>query len=88
MPDGTWSSLKTRGFSGDLVRAVLGDGVKNEPLLVPPRLWMLSAEAYRKGLFTEGQLSNLLRMEIVEVRAMLDTLDIEDEHDLESISTN
>jgi Zn-dependent peptidase ImmA (M78 family)/DNA-binding XRE family transcriptional regulator len=88
LPDGTWDSLRTRGFSGDLVRAVLGDSVKDEPLLVPPRLWMLSAEAYRKGLFTEAQLSKLLRMEIVEVRGMLDTLDLEDEHDLESISTN
>jgi Zn-dependent peptidase ImmA (M78 family) len=87
LPGGTWDSLRERGFSGDTVRQVLGDQVKAADFVVPPRLWMLAAEAYRRDMLTEGQLAQMLHMDRVEVRTMLDTLGTEDEHGTESITS-
>ena len=85
LPGGMWDSLKDRGFSGETVRAVLGDKPKSDDLVVPPRLWMLAAEAYRRDLLTEGQLAQMLHMDRVEVRNMVDTLGAEDDHGVHSI---
>ena len=79
LPDGTWDSLRDRGFSAETVQQALGDKPRAEELVVPPRLWMLAAESYRRGLLSEGQLGQMLYMERVEVRMMLDTLGAEDD---------
>jgi hypothetical protein len=88
LPGGTWDSLKDRGFSGETIRAVLGDRPKTDELVVPPRLWMLAAEAYRRDMLTEGQLAQMLHMDRVEVRNMLDTFGIEDDDGVNSVTTN
>lgn len=88
LPGGTWDSLKDRGFSGETVRAVLGDRPKTDDLVVPPRLWMLAAEAYRRDMLTEGQLAQMLHMDRVEVRNMLDTFGLEDDDGVNSLTTN
>jgi Zn-dependent peptidase ImmA (M78 family)/DNA-binding XRE family transcriptional regulator len=76
---GTWESLKERGFSGEFARTLLGQ-VESRPAddtfsQITPRLWLLAAEAYERGLVSEGQLSQMLKLSRVEVREILDTLD-------------
>jgi Zn-dependent peptidase ImmA (M78 family)/DNA-binding XRE family transcriptional regulator len=70
---GTWESLRGRGFSGELVREVLGDKAKVQETPVSPRIWHLASEAYRRDLLSEGQIANRLGMDRVSVRAMLDS---------------
>ena len=82
LPAGTWESLKDRGFSGRLASEVLGDAAPHaQQHVMPPRLWLLVSEAYERGLFSEGQLAALLRVDRVEIRSMLDWVAIED-HDV------
>jgi Zn-dependent peptidase ImmA (M78 family)/DNA-binding XRE family transcriptional regulator len=84
LPSGTWDSLRERGFSGELVRKVLGDRANSEEASVPPRLWFLAAEAYRRGLLSEGQIVRMLRTDRLEVRTMLDALGAEEGDGLNS----
>lgn len=86
LPAGTWESLRDRGFSGELVRQILGDRPRDDEMIVPPRLWMLAAEAYNKDMLTEGQLAQLLRIDRTELRRILDMLGSGDDHDLESLA--
>lgn len=86
VPGGTWDSLKERRFNGDLVRQVLGDEPRGVDAVMPPRLWLLAAEAHRRDLLTEDQLARMLRMDLVEVRAMLDAIAPDGPHDLESLT--
>jgi len=88
LPGGTWDSLKERKFSAEEIRRSFGDQPNESEIAVSPRLWLLVGEAYRRELLSEGQLARMLRMERVEVRAMLDALDAEGAHDLRSVSTN
>ena len=70
---GMWESLRGRGFSGDLVREVLGDKAQVQETPVSPRIWYLASEAYRRDLLSEGQIANRLGMDRVSVRAILDS---------------
>ena len=88
LPEGTWESLRDRGFSGHAVNEVLGDKRREEDLFVPPRLWSLASEARHRDLLTEGQLAELLRMNRGEVRRMLDVMGDEDERDLGFLPTD
>jgi Zn-dependent peptidase ImmA (M78 family)/DNA-binding XRE family transcriptional regulator len=73
---GTWESIKARGFSGDFARTLLNNmDAGRSDFEVTPRLWLLVAEAYERGLVSEGQLSQMLRLSRLEVRAILDSLD-------------
>jgi Zn-dependent peptidase ImmA (M78 family) len=74
---GTWESIKARGFSGDFARTLLNNTEvsRSDFAEVTPRLWLLAAEAYERGLVSEGQLSQMLRLSRLEVRAILDSLD-------------
>jgi hypothetical protein len=85
LPSGTWDSLRDRGFSGTLVRQVLGDKASTEESTVPPRLWYLAAEAYRRGLLSEGQIARMLKTDRIELRAMLDVLGAEEGDRLDSL---
>lgn len=78
LPSGTWGSLRDRGFSGEIVRRVLGDSALPEANAVPPRQWFLAVEAHRRGLLSEGQIARMLRVDRVEVRAMFDALGAEE----------
>jgi len=88
LPGGTWDSLRDRGFSGQHVRSVLGGSdAEKRDAVATPRLWLLATEAYRRGQVSEGQLARRLRMDRIEVRAMLDALGGEaEEDDLESLA--
>ena len=87
LPSGTWDSLRDRGFSGETVRKVLGDRTTSDESAIPPRLWFLAAEAYRRGLLSEGQIARMLRTDRVEVRFMLDALGAEEGNGLDSFQT-
>jgi hypothetical protein len=87
IPGGTWESLRDRGFSGDTVRQVLGDQMRPpDEFVMPPRLWLLAAEAYRRELLSEGQLARMLRMNRVEIRMMLDALDADGVDDFNALA--
>lgn len=86
VPGGTWESLKERRFNSQLVREVLGDVARPNDSVMPPRLWLLAAEAYEQQFLTEDQLAGLLRMDLVEVRGLLDTLAPEGPHESESLT--
>ena len=70
---GMWESLRGRGFSGELVREVLGDKAQARETPVSPRIWYLASEAYRRDLLSEGQIAKRLGIDRVNVRAMLDS---------------
>jgi Zn-dependent peptidase ImmA (M78 family)/DNA-binding XRE family transcriptional regulator len=84
LPQGTWESLRSRGFKGDVSRRLLSEAhyEEKEPLSLTPRLWLLAAESYKRGLVTEGQLARMLKLPLVEVRQIIDTLDTEGTDDL------
>ena len=82
LPEGLWDTLKERGFSTEHVRQVIGDSdAERRDAVATPRLWLLATEAYRRGLLSEGQLARMLRMDRLEIRAMLDALGGEAEED-------
>lgn len=74
LPQGTYESLRERGLSGEVVRQVLGDPPPDERLPVPPRLALLAAEAHFRGFLSEGQLAEMLVLDRVTVRELLDAL--------------
>jgi len=41
---------------------------------VPPRLALLAGEAWKRGLYSEGQLARLLQLNRYEVRELLDSV--------------
>jgi Zn-dependent peptidase ImmA (M78 family) len=81
---GTWDWFEANGgISDQQARQVLGD------LTVPDihkidadrpttlRLGLLAGEAWRRGTLSEGQLSRMLHIDRVELRRMLDGLEVE-----------
>ena len=50
------------------------------------RLNLLAAEAYRQGLMSEGQLARLLRLDRIELREILDSVDAEESDGLPQLS--
>jgi Zn-dependent peptidase ImmA (M78 family)/DNA-binding XRE family transcriptional regulator len=72
LPQGTWDSMRDRGFAGDLERSVVGAvSVQPKPPLVPFRLAYLASIALDRELLSEGQLSDLLAMDRLELREAL-----------------
>ena len=77
LKNGTYDSLKDKGFNRDAVKEVLGDPVQNQPLVMPPRIAILATDAYFQGLLSEGQVAEMLLLDRVELRKLLDVLDTE-----------
>src|SRR5262249_31007919 len=54
LPMRTWESIKARGFTGDFARQLLDEAgfasATSSMDPVTPRLWLLAAEAYERGL--------------------------------------
>jgi Zn-dependent peptidase ImmA (M78 family)/transcriptional regulator with XRE-family HTH domain len=81
---GTWEWFEAYGgITDDQVRQVLGDLVLGDQQKADAdrpttlRLAMLAEEASRQELLSEGQLSKMLHLERVELRKLLDGLEIE-----------
>ncbi len=81
---GTWDWFtKNGGITDDHARQVLGDlraaddekADADRPTTL--RLNLLAGEAWRRGLLSEGQLSRLLHLDRVQIRELVDGLEIE-----------
>jgi len=79
LPAGTFDSLKERGLS----KVVNKVNVEEEGQLLsierPSRISLLAAEVYQRGLLSESQLCEMLMLDRVQIRRLLDLLG-EDEH--------
>lgn len=78
LPQGLWESLRDRGFSSEVVRQVLGEQPQEPRVSLSPRLYLLASEAYQRGLMTEGQLSQMLHVDRVTFRELIDALGAEE----------
>jgi Zn-dependent peptidase ImmA (M78 family) len=76
--DGTWDwFVANGGITDDQVRQVLGEIPAREMDarawgIVPPRLALLAREAWKREMYSEGQLARLLRLNRHEIREVLD----------------
>jgi Zn-dependent peptidase ImmA (M78 family)/transcriptional regulator with XRE-family HTH domain len=77
--EGTWDwFVANGGITDDQVRQVLGDLPDRKIYaaraqgLVPPRLALLAREAWKKDIYSEGQLARLLQLNRHEIREILD----------------
>jgi Zn-dependent peptidase ImmA (M78 family)/transcriptional regulator with XRE-family HTH domain len=77
--EGTWDwFVANGGITDDQVRQVLGDlpdrkvNAARAQGLVPPRLALLAREAWKKEIYSEGQLARLLQLNRHEIREILD----------------
>jgi len=75
---GTWDWFQANGgITADQVRQVLGEPPERSmtPIgaqgLVPPRLALLAREAWKRGIYSEGQLARLLELDRHGVREVL-----------------
>ena len=90
---GTWDWFEANGgITNRQAREVLNDltpddvervGTKQAGTL---RLNLLAAEAYRQNLMSEGQLARLLRLDRIELREILDSVDAEGTDGLPQLS--
>lgn len=76
---GTWDWFdRTGGISNDQARQVLGDMPSFDPRgddaerEISLRLQMLAAEAWKRDLLSEGQVANLLKIDRVKARELID----------------
>ena len=81
---GSWDRFQDNGGITDQhIRQVLGDLVLPDIQKVDAdrpttlRLSMLAAEVHRRELLTEGQISELLKLDRITLRKLLDDLEIE-----------
>ena len=81
---GTWDWFATSGgITDSQARQVLGDliprdmGNQNADRPTTLRLNLLTAEAWRQGLLSEGQLARLLHLDRLGLREILDNVEIE-----------
>ncbi|MXX65553.1 MAG: ImmA/IrrE family metallo-endopeptidase [Chloroflexi bacterium] len=81
---GTWDWFQEHGgISNQQAQQVLGDSPAFDldatfaSELLPPRLALLAREAWKKCMFSEGQLSRLLGLHRLELRQLLDGVDSE-----------
>lgn len=83
--DGTWDWFeKNGGITDEQARQVLGEiprrdsHVTQSQGLVPQRLALLAREAWKRDLYSEGQLSRLLKLDRHEIRELLDGAESEE----------
>lgn len=88
---GTWDWFKSHGgITDEQAREVLGDAIPPDPAKtdaarhVSMRMSLMASEAWRRGLLSEGQLAQLLQIDRVEAREMIDEFEAEGAVDDES----
>jgi Zn-dependent peptidase ImmA (M78 family) len=81
---GTWDWFEHNGgITDDQARQVLGEAIASDrgradaARPVSMRLSLLAAEAWAKGLLSEGQIARLLQLDRVEVRELIDAFEDE-----------
>lgn len=82
---GTWDWFQANGgISDDDALQVLGATTENAQVshhaygLLPPRLSLLTREAWKRGFYSEGQLASLLHLSRHEIREVLDGAEAEE----------
>lgn len=83
---GTWDWFQSHGgITNKQAIEVLGqtsirqDPAKDEAnLLVPHRISLMAYEAWKRGLMSEGQLAGLLKIPRIEIRSLLDKIELEE----------
>ena len=79
LPQGTWDSIRDRGFASDLERSVIGEvSPPAKPPLIPPRLAYLASTALGRELLSEGQICDLLAVDRLELREALKPFEAEE----------
>lgn len=72
LPQGTWDSIRERGFASDLERSVIGEAsMQPAPPLIPARLAYLASTGLEREILSEGQLCDLLAVDRLELREAL-----------------
>lgn len=83
---GTWDwFVDNGGITDDQVRQVLGSDADETPAVQSPqssRLYLLAIEAWKKELISEGQMSDLLKLNREMVRELLDEAQEDEVDDL------
>jgi Zn-dependent peptidase ImmA (M78 family)/DNA-binding XRE family transcriptional regulator len=81
---GTWDWFESNGkITDEQARQVLGDLIQPDDVKVEAdrpttiKINLLAAEAYRRGLLSEGQLARLLHLDRLELRGILGEYEIE-----------
>ena len=79
---GTWDWFQANGgITNEQAKQVLGDTAIVDPIDAKSpttlRLSLLAAEAWRQELLSEGQLARLLRLDRVQLREILDGVEVE-----------
>ena len=82
---GTWDwFVANGGITDEQARQVLGEqpdrigmGVLGRAL-VPPRVALLAREAWKRGIYSEGQLAQLLHLDLLGVRELLEGAEFEE----------
>ena len=72
LPGGTYDSLRDRGLDEAAVEQVLGARSEGDVTEPGARLLMMAAEAHELGMYSEGQLADMLVMDRVELRRAID----------------
>lgn len=77
---GTYDLIREQGYTESKARELLGD-LPELPgwLPAPRRFGLLAAEAYEKGLISEGQATDILGLDRIAVREVLDALGTDSE---------
>ncbi len=79
LPQGTWDSIRDRGFASDLERSVIGETpVHPKAPRVSTRLAYLASIALDRELLSEGQLCDLLAVDRLELREALEPFEAEE----------
>ncbi|MFC0634698.1 helix-turn-helix domain-containing protein [Brevundimonas balnearis] len=86
VPSGTWDWFdRTGGITNEQAYQVLGHGPEFDPRgrdaerPVSLRLHLLAAEAWKRGLLSEGQVASLLKIDRVHARELIDAYDADEE---------
>lgn len=78
LPQGTWDSMRDRGFGNDLEQGVVNEtSTQIKPPVVSPRLAYLAATALERELLSEGQACDLLAIDRLELKEALLPFDAE-----------
>jgi Zn-dependent peptidase ImmA (M78 family)/DNA-binding XRE family transcriptional regulator len=79
LPQGSWDSLRDRGFASDLEHGVIAEeGVSAKAPLISPRLAYLASTGLDRELVSEGQLCDLLAVDRLELREALKPFEAEE----------
>jgi Zn-dependent peptidase ImmA (M78 family)/DNA-binding XRE family transcriptional regulator len=71
---GTYEALRDRGLRQDVIRQVIGDSADEERPGPTPRFIVMAVDAYSAGLLSESQLVDMLMLDRVQVRQLIDEL--------------